>query len=151
MSGAGGEHGENRKNERHGRVSSAEINRVFELAESHGVRWTLALVLVSYFLYLSGWMEAFIPPEKLTGLIGDGLDTFVRESNAPTGWQWLGMLGYSDMLSLGALVSMVGVIFVAYLMALPVVLRRRDTLYLVLVCVQLVLFIVAGMGGPGGH
>ncbi|MEE8436059.1 MAG: hypothetical protein V3S64_14835 [bacterium] len=61
------------------------------------------------------------------------------------------MLGYSDMLSLGALVLMVGVIFAAYLMVVPVLVRRRDTLYLALVFAQLALFIVAGLGGPGGH
>ena len=151
MSGKNGEHGKPGKHGGHGRVSSAEINRVFERVEVHGVRWTLALVLVSFFLYISGWMEAFIPPDKLPDLIGAGLETFVRENNAPTGWRWLGMLGYSDMLSLGALVLLVGVIFAAYLMVVPMLLRRRDTLYLALVCLQLALFIVAGLGGPGGH
>ena len=142
---------EHREHREQGRDASAEINRVFERVELHGVRWTLALVLVSFFLYISGWIEAFIPPDRLVGFIGGGLDVFVREHNAPTGWQWLTMLGYSDMLSLGALVLMGGVIFTAYLMVVPVLVRRRDMLYLALVCAQLALFIVAGLGGPGGH
>lgn len=151
MSGNNGEDGNPGNQQKPGRVSTAEINQVFERVERHGVRWTLALVVVSFFLYVSGWMEAFIPPEKLPGLIGEGLEVFVREHNAPTGWQWLGMLGYSDMLSLGALVVMVGVIFAAYVMVVPVLLRRRDRLYLALVGAQLALFILAGLGGPGGH
>ena len=141
---------ENDPNREPGRNISAEINRVFEQVEKHGVRWTLGLVLVSFFLYLSGWVEAFIPPERLVLLIGDGLDAFVREHQAPTGWEWLAMLGYSDMLSLGALVLMVGVIFTAYVMVVPVLVRHRDKLYLALVCAQLALFVVAGLGGPGG-
>lgn len=128
-----------------------EINNVFAKVEQQGVRLTLTIVLVTFTLYLTGWVEAFMAPQKLAGVIGVSVGSFVREHHAPTGWQWLGMLGYSDMMSLGGLVLMVGVIFMAYVLLLPILIRRRAYLYLVLAVIQLLLFTIAGLGGPGGH
>lgn len=131
--------------------ATAELNRTFAFVEAVGVRVTLALVLVVFALYLTGWVPAFIPPERLIGLVGDGVAAFVQEQHAPTGWQWLGMLQFSDMASLGTLMGMVGVIFAAYLLVIPSLIRNGDTLYLALVLTQLGLFVLAGWGGLGGH
>ena len=42
-------------------------------------------------------------PQPGTGRV----DTYVQTIDFPTGWGWVALLGYSDILSLGALVVLV--------------------------------------------
>lgn len=130
-----------------------EMSRRFALIERMGGRIGLALMLVAFAAYLTGWMEAYIEPERLLGLLKGGVASLVAESGQPTGWGWLAYLGYSDMLSLSALVLLVLTVGVAFLGIIPVLIKHGDRTYLVLVLLQLAIFLLAGSNllGPGGH
>ncbi len=128
-----------------------EINQVFARVEMWGVRLGITGMIVAFGLYLTGLVQPFIAPSRLVGLIGGGVTAYVRDNQVPTGWDWLSLLGRSDMLSLSSLVFMVGVIAAAYLALVPVLIRQGNRIYLGLVILQLGVFLLAGFGDFGGH
>ena len=125
-------------------TAQKEMTRIFAMAESLGSRSGLVLVIGSFFLYLTGLLPAYVQPETLVGLIGEGVDAYISSQNLPTGWGWLRLLGYSDMLTLGALIWFVLTIVVAFLLMVPVLIRHGERLYLLLVVLQILIFILAG-------
>ena len=128
-----------------------EIGQAFARVELWGVRLGIFAMIVTFALYLTGLVRPMIAPSRLTGLIGNGVTAYVRDNQVPTGWDWLSHLGRGDMLSLASLVFMVGVIVTAYLALIPVLIRQRNHIYLGLVIAQLGVFLLAAIGGFGGH
>lgn len=128
-----------------------EINQVFARVELWGVRVGIIGMIVTFALYLTGLVQPFIAPSRLTGLIGGGVTAYVRDNQVPTGWDWLSLIERSDMLSLASLVFMVGVIAAAYVALVPVLIRQGNRIYLGIVIAQLGVFFLAAFGGFGGH
>lgn len=130
-----------------------ELSRTFALIESAGTRLGLVVAVVGFLLYLTGWLAPFVPLHDMMNVIGQGVEAYVAQTGAPTGWGWLPLLGYSDMISLSALVIFVMSIVLAFVALVPVLIRQRDKIYLVLVLLQLAIFVLAGGNflGNVGH
>lgn len=125
-------------------ANTREINNLFANVESFGVKIGLTLVIISFVLYVSGLLPAFVAVDQLPGMVSGGVDAFTQSTGLPTGWGWLELLHKSDMLTLGALVLLVGAILLAYIAMIPLCLRQKDHIYLVLVVLQLLVFLLAG-------
>jgi len=83
------------------------------------------------------------------GLLYEESDVFMRQQAMPAGWSWLRQLGRGDLLSLASLVALQLVVMVAYVGMLPLLLRRRDWVYLGLALLQLLVFaLAAGLLNP---
>ncbi len=132
---------------------TAEINRVFAAVERVGTNAALVVLAGCFAGYLFGVLEPYVALDRLPGLIGEGVEAYVRANDVPTGWDWLALLAYGDMLSLGGLVLLVGVVIAAYLALIPVLWRQQDRIYLLLVVLQLAVFALAASGWlyAGGH
>lgn len=134
------------------RRRSAEINRIFARAMQVLSQVSLAAVVVTFGLYLSGTLSPYLPPHRLALLLGQGAADAGAQQAMPGGWRWLALLNHSDMLSLGGLVLLVLSVIGAYVTLVPLLLRQRSWLYLVLVLLQLAVFALAGTGWlSGGH
>jgi hypothetical protein len=126
------------------------MNRRFASVARWGMRASLLLVVGAFALYVGGVLPGWVPLAWLPTHIGQGADAFVAAGGMPTGWRGAGGLGHGDVLSLGALISLMGVVAVAYLALLPLLLRHRERLYLALVLLQLVVLVLAAGGWLGG-
>ena len=137
--------------ERH-RELNREMNKIFASMETLGVRIGLAMVISAFFLYLTNILPPVIPIADLITRVGVDANIFTATNNIPVGWAWLRLMGHGDILSLGGIMLLLGSIFLAYLALIPLCLRRKDYIYLVLVIVQLGVFILAGGGWiTAGH
>ncbi len=132
---------------------TAEINRVFAAVERVGTNAALIVLAGCFAGYLFGVLEPYVALDRLPGLIGEGVEAYVRANDVPTGWEWLALLAYGDMLTLGALVLLVSVVAIAYLALIPILWRQKDRIYLLLVVLQLAVFALAASGwlDAGGH
>lgn len=133
------------------RAHGEDTHRIFAAVEQLGVRVALAVILAGTVLFLTGWLAPLLPVKVLSHTWYLPSAEFVKALDAPTGWQWLGLLGHSDMLALGGLVLLVLAGPAAYLALLVVLVRERDFRYGLLVAAQLAVFLVAAAGWLSGR
>lgn len=128
----------------------SEMNRIFATIEQTGVRIGVTVTVIGFVLYTTGAVAPFLPINDLVKHWGGRVGDFLQITGLPTGWGWLGMLGHSDMLTLGGLILLSSVAIAAYFGLLVLLLRRRNHTYVVLVLLQLCVFALAASGILGG-
>jgi len=112
----------------------------------------LVCLLVTFAIYVSGIMTPHIPldelPEHWTKSVGEYLDG----AEIGAGWSWVGMLSKGDFLNFIGIATLAGVTVVAYLAIIPLLIKRRDTIYVVLASLEVLVLLAAASGLiAGGH
>lgn len=126
--------------------NAAALNRVYAQTMAWVARVSLAVLVLGFVLYLSGAIPAVVPPAKVAAALHEDAHAYAVHHGISTGWGWLAQLGRADMLSLGGLVLLILAIVSANVALVPLLLARRDFLYLALVLAQLAVFAVAASG-----
>ena len=79
----------------------------------------MAMLFVSFGIYIFEGLEHFIPVEQLPRYWSMPVGEFVRHSGMPTGWGWIQLLAYSDILNFLGIAVLAGLTILAYLLILP--------------------------------
>lgn len=110
------------------------------------VRIALALLVGCFLVYVAGVVEPLVPPQELVRLWALPVDRFVAATGAPTGWDWLLLLGRGDYLNfLG--VALLGLItVVCYARILPLLFKSGERLYAWIAIAQIVVLLIAASG-----
>lgn len=127
------------------RYASPEQLR-YALVLGTGVKLGFVLLLVTFFLYLSGVLQPLIPVEQLPKYWGLPVDEFVRATGTPTGWGWLSQLARGDLLNLAGIALLAGISAIASASVLPVFARQREIAHLVICVLQIVVLVVSASG-----
>lgn len=105
----------------------------------------LALVL-GFLLYLGGLVPALVPIGELPRYWGLSAEHYLAATGLPRGWGWMGLVGHGDILNLVGIAMLGGLTIVCYLAILPVLLRKRDGAYSVIVALELIVLLLAASG-----
>ncbi|MCG6930379.1 MAG: hypothetical protein LJE64_07455 [Desulfofustis sp.] len=113
----------------------------------------LGVLLVTFSLYVFGIMDPYIPFDKLTISWSQPVSDYLHELNIPTGWAWLGMLGYGDFINFIGIAFLAGVSIICYLAIIPTLLKSGDKIYAVIAILEVIVLTAAATGifGSGGH
>jgi len=113
----------------------------------------LAIMVVTFIIYISGVLSSFIPPQEIPKYWSMKSKDFIHTLNAPTGWGWLGMIGKGDYLNFIGIALLAGLSIVCYLVILPILMRKKDTPYVVIAIVEVAVLALAASGilKSGGH
>ena len=113
----------------------------------------LGVLLVTFSLYVFGIMDPYIPFDKLTISWRQPVSDYLHELNIPTGWAWLGMLGYGDFINFIGIAFLAGVSIICYLAIIPTLLKSGDKIYAVIAILEVIVLTAAATGifGSGGH
>jgi hypothetical protein len=113
----------------------------------------LGVLLVTFALYVFGIMDPYIPFDKLTISWSQPVSDYLHELNIPTGWAWLGMLGYGDFINFIGIAFLAGVSIICYLAIIPTLLKSGDKIYAVIAILEVIVLTAAATGifGSGGH
>ena len=113
----------------------------------------LALLAVTYILYVAGVVPGMTEMTVITGNWHTGIHDFQAATNGVTGWAWLGRLGYGEYLNFIGLAILASLSIVCYCTLIPGYLRQNDKIYLGIVIAEIVVLCVAASGilGSGGH
>ena len=122
------------------------MNRLFARMQRWGARAGLLTMVVAFALYVADVLPGYVDVVHLPGLIGHPASVFTAQNGVPTGWAWLAHLEHGDVFSLFGLMMLVATVPAAFVAMLPLLLRRRDWIYAVLVAVQLGVFALAASG-----
>lgn len=116
--------------------------------------WTgIALLTITFFIYVSGIMNPFIPPEQMVQYWAMSADKYIHAAGVPVGWGWLGLLGYGDFINYIGIALLGGLTIIGYLILLPSYMRSKDIPYTFIVITEIVVLVLAASGilGSGGH
>lgn len=113
----------------------------------------LAILFITFFIYVFGVMDPYIPVDKLSGYWGLKVQDYLHQAQIPDGWGWAGMLQYGDFLNFIGIVVLSAVTVFCYLAIVPTLLKNNDTIYAVLAILEALVLILAASGilGTGGH
>ena len=120
----------------------------------------LALMFVTFALYVFGIMEPVIPRDQVANYwnmpVGDYLAAinanFLHMEHAPTGWAWTGLLAKGDFLNFLPVAILSGVTIVCYLAIVPGLFARGDkAMGLITLATAIILILAASGIVAGGH
>ena len=110
-------------------------------------------LVITFFIYGAGIFKPVIPIGEVQNYWVMPVSDYLHETGIEAGWAWIGKLGYGDMLNFLPIAFLSGLTIVCYLAILPGLLRKKDTAYVVLAIVEVIVLTVAASGilGTGGH
>jgi hypothetical protein len=113
----------------------------------------LILLIVTFLVYISGLTPSFVPIDDLPKYWGMRVHDFNQTLNAPTGWQWTALVGKGDYLNFVGIAILSGLTILCYLVILPILYRKKDTAYVVIAIMEVLVLSLAASGllKAGGH
>ena len=110
-------------------------------------------LVITFTIYGAGILKPMIPLEQVQHYWVMPVSQYLAESGIHAGWAWLGNIGYGDMLTFLPIAFLSLLTIVCYAAILPGLIRKKDTPYVVLCIVEIIVLTVAASGilGSGGH
>jgi hypothetical protein len=110
-------------------------------------------LVVTFVIYCAGILEPRIPIEDIQHYWVMPVGDYLQESGIKAGWAWLGDLKYGDMLNFVPIAFLSAITIWCYLAIIPGLMRKKDTAYVVIAIVEVIVLCVAASGilGSGGH
>ncbi|MHC1700909.1 MAG: DUF1634 domain-containing protein [Humidesulfovibrio sp.] len=110
----------------------------------------LALMAVTYLLYVFGVIAPHVPLEKIPLLWSQPVGTYLELGQVPTGWGWTVLLGKGDFLNFLGIVLLAGMTIVCYIPLIPAFLKRKEFVFAGLALAEILVLLVAASGIVGG-
>jgi hypothetical protein len=113
----------------------------------------LALMVVTYTLYVTGIITPHIPLEKVPLLWSEPVGTYLELGKVPHGWGWTVLIAKGDFLNFLGIVLLAGMTILCYIPLIPAFLKRKEYLFASLAVAEIVVLLIAASGivGAGAH
>ena len=128
------------------RQHDTEVQEVYARWLDLGTRLGFAASLVAFVLYVSGAMPAYLALEALPRYWGLPVGEFLRQTGAPSGWDWLQRLGSAEYLNLACMALLGLVTALCYARIVPILLRLGERLQAALAVLQIAVLLAAVSG-----
>lgn len=118
-----------------------------------GVWSSIAIMGITYFLYLSNIMPPYVDLHTITTLWGKGVQEYLELTHSPHGWGWIYFLNKGDFLNYIGFVLLAVMTIICYLVLVKGYLTKKDWLYTGIAVLEIVVLSLAASGlfGSGGH
>jgi len=110
-------------------------------------------LVVAFIIYSTGILEPLIPLEKVQSYWILSVHEYLEQSGIKAGWAWFGNLQYGDMLNFLPIAFLSLLTIVCYIAIIPGLIRKKDTAFVVIAILEIIVLSVAASGilGTGGH
>jgi len=119
-----------------------------------GAWLSIVILLITYFLYVSGIIAPKIPLEKIPEYWVMNVDDYVHAAGIPIGWGWTALLGKGDYLNFIGVVLLASMTMLCFFFVLlPAYIKKKDMIFTIIVILEVLVLCVAASGilGSGGH
>jgi hypothetical protein len=114
----------------------------------------LVTLFMTFGIYVSGILDPAVPLDHVSNYWDQGVHEYLEEVNreylhkehVPTGWAWMTMLGKGDFLNFIGIAILAGVTIICYLAIIPTLLRKKDTAYVTMAIVEVLVLALAASG-----
>ena len=115
-----------------------------------GVRVGFVTLVLTFAAYITGLSRPYIPADQLPAVWGLPVKEFVKVTNTPTGWSWVSLVGYGDMVNLVGITVLAGISVVSSLAILPILAKKGEKALLVICVLQIVVLVASAANFFGG-
>ena len=135
------------------KIMATEEQLAYARLLDQGMKVGLLMLVITFLIYLSGVLTPHVAVNDLPNYWKLSVNKYLEATGINAGWAWLGMLGKGDFLNFTGIAFLAGVTIVCYIRIIPILFRKKDTVYAVLaLCEVLVLTLAAsGLLKSGGH
>ena len=136
-----------------GKLRATEEQLAYAKLLDFGMKLGLLALIITFIVYLSGILSPYIPVHDLPRYWGMSVHKYLEATGIHPGWTWIGMLGKGDFLNFIGIAFLAGVTILCYLRIIPILFRKKDTVYGVLAIVEVLILVLAASGilKAGGH
>ena len=127
-------------------TSVSEEQRRYGKVLSYASVMALAVVLITFFVYISGTLSPLVPIDEMSRYWHLRAADYIRETGLPTGWGWIGLLRHGDSVNFGGIALLSSLTILCLLVILPVLFRKKDALYIAIALLQIMILILAASG-----
>ena len=113
----------------------------------------LALMFLTYLLYVTGIMEPYVSMELVTKFWSLPVHDYLVENKVPTGWGWTSLLNKGDFLNFLGIALLGGLTIVCYIPVTLAYLKKKDMAYAIISLLEVIVlcFAASGIVGGGAH
>jgi hypothetical protein len=118
-----------------------------------GMKTGLLALIVTFFVYVTGIFAPHVPVNNLPKYWSLPVKEYLVAANIHPGWSWLGMVSKGDFLNFIGIAFLAGVTILCYIRIIPILLRKKDTIYGILAVIEVLVLVLAASGilRTGGH
>ncbi|MBF0339235.1 MAG: hypothetical protein HQL05_15560 [Nitrospirae bacterium] len=118
-----------------------------------GMKLGIVMLFVSFMIYITGVFSPFVPVDDLPKLWGLSVHEYLEKTGIHPGWAWLHLLGKGDFLNFAGIAFLGGVTIICFLAIIPILFRKKDTVYGVIAVIEVLVLALAASGllKTGGH
>jgi len=141
-------------------MRASDEQLVYARVLAAGMYAGLALLLLTFILYITGAVDSAVPIGDLPAYWSMGVEEYLEAINHAhlhrdhhlTGWWWLTALGFGDYMNFIGIAVLSAVTIVCFFGIVPTLLRKRDFIYAAIALVQALILALAASGFIGvGH
>jgi hypothetical protein len=120
---------------------------------SIGMWLGLAVLVITFFVYIAGMLPSHVPIDDLPKYWTMRVHDYNVALHAPTGWGWAALVGKGDYLNFIGIAMLSGLTILCYMVILPILIRKKDTAYVVIAIAEILVLSLAASGllKVGGH
>ncbi len=110
-------------------------------------------LVVTFVIYGAGILKPVIPLEEVQNYWVMPVADYLEQTGIHAGWAWLGNLDKGDMLNFLPIAFLSLLTIICYLAIIPGLMKKKDTAYVALAIVEVLVLVFAASGilGSGGH
>jgi hypothetical protein len=131
----------------------SEIQLFYARLLDRAAKILFLLVILTFFLYVSGILSSYVPLELLPQYWGQPLSQYLQTTNLKPGWGWLAYMYYGDVLTFLPIVGLAGIAIFSYICLAAKFLRRRDHFmgWIAILEIIILMIVASGILQVGGH
>ncbi len=118
-----------------------------------GMKAGLLILIGTFAVYVIGLLTPHVPVEELPNYWKMPVHKYLAATGIHPGWAWLGMLHKGDFLNFIGIAFLAGVTLTCYIRIIPILFKKKDTIYGVLAVLEVLVLCLAASGilKAGGH
>ncbi len=131
----------------------AEEQITYAKVLNQGMKIGLALLVVTFLLYMLEILEPHVPVADLPRLWAMPVKEYLAATGIHPGWGWLLHVHRGDFLNFVGIAFLAGVTLVCYVSIIPIFLKRKDKVYAAIAVIEVIVLALAASGvlKSGGH
>ena len=111
-----------------------------------GMKIGLAVLIITFVIYLLGLLPNQIPINELPNLWKLNVHDFLEKTGFPTGWGWFKSINKGDYLNYIPIAFLGGLTILCYIRVLPIFMKKKDTAYTILTLLEILILVLAAAG-----
>ena len=136
-----------------GKLKATEEQLAYAKVLDMGMKIGFIMLLITFSLYLTGILTPHVPVDDLPKYWSMPVKDYLKTTDIHTGWSWVYLLGKGDFLNFVGIAFLSGVTILCYLRIIPILFRKKDTVYGILAIIEVLVLVLAASGvlKAGGH